>query len=63
MYTDATSLHRRSPQVRLGSAIRLPLLLLGVKSGQYIDACLPRVWVVLVSCLALVVKRSSGSVS
>ena len=53
MYTDAASLRR--------PVVRSPLLLLGVKSGLYVDACLPGVWVVVLSCLASVEKRSCGS--
>ena len=37
--------------------------LLGVKSGLYVDVHLPVVWVVLLSCVAPVVTRSSDSVS
>ena len=60
MYTDAASLRRRSLQALSGPAVRSPLLI-GVKSGLYVDAYLLVVWVVLLRCLASVVKRSSGA--
>ena len=59
----ASSLRRRFLQVRSGPVVHSPLLLLDVMGGLYVDTCLPEVWVVFVSCVASVVKRSSVSVS